>query len=223
MEPYCKVLPNPFVTLYILNVLTVTFDQINTFLLNKCINYLNFLELIQELNGHASRFPQKCSAATLIRNVSWAANRHIRKTLAKPVWHLITEMLDKGYLIWTSGHTALCSLVWWDSLFGECLYQHNINCPEPTGRLRYRVELLHPALRCRPCWSFKSAQSWRMRQTERRERKKYSLLIRFCLPSLRRQQSKRGAFSYSWVGGEWQWIKEPCVCVCVYQCVYSAP
>lgn len=106
----------------------------------------------------------------------------------------------------------------------ECLYQHNINCPEPTGRLRYRVELLHPALCCRPCWSFKSAQRWRMRQTERRERKKCSLLIRFCLPSLRRQQSKRGAFSYSWVGGEWQWIKEPCVCVSVcVQCSLALP
>lgn len=68
-----------------------------------------------------------------------------------------------------------------------------------------------------PWWSFKSVQRWRMRPTERRERKKYSPSIRFCSASLRRQRSERVAFSCSWVGGEWQWIKE--LCVCVWSCL----
>lgn len=99
--------------------------------------------------------------------------------------------------------------------------RHKLSRTHRTFTLLVSAVASSSAFQCWPWWSFKSVQRWRMRQTERRERKKYSLLIRFCSPSLRRQRSERVAFSYSWVGGEWQWIKEPCVCVsvCLWSCL----
>lgn len=97
--------------------------------------------------------------------------------------------------------------------------RHKLSRTHRTFTLLVSAVASSSAFQSWPWWSFKSVQCWRMRQTERRERKKYSLLIRFCSASLRRQRSERVAFSYSWVGGEWQWIKEPCVCVCVSVCM----
>jgi len=65
----------------IINVFTVTFDQFNVSLMNKSINFFFYHRL---LNGSFSRFPQRycaaqlCSTLIIIRNVSWAANHHIR-------------------------------------------------------------------------------------------------------------------------------------------------